>query len=131
MGSKLEGTLQITGWDESPYSESSDSTKLSHAKITQTYTGAIEGSSELQYLMSYQSAQSAVFVGHEMVTGTLEGKSGCFILQHNGTFESGVAKSTFKVVRGSGTDELKNIEGAGQFTSGSNGQAKYKLEVSI
>jgi hypothetical protein len=50
MTQKLEGVFQITGWDESPYQENDDGSKWSHAKIKQTYSGSIEGSSDVQYL---------------------------------------------------------------------------------
>ncbi|MDH5694973.1 MAG: DUF3224 domain-containing protein [Gammaproteobacteria bacterium] len=126
---KMEGTFQITGWNETPYNEGEGGTKKSHAKITQTYTGAIEGASETQYLMSYQSEAQALFVGFEVIAGTVNGKSGSFTLQHNGKFENGVASSSFVVVPGSGTGELTNIEGAGSFKSGEAGRANYEINV--
>ena len=58
--------------------------------------------------MSYQSEASAVFVGLEVVTGEVNGKSGSFTLQHNGKFENGIASSQFTVVSNSGTGELTN-----------------------
>ncbi|WMN62042.1 DUF3224 domain-containing protein (plasmid) [Pseudoalteromonas xiamenensis] len=121
----MSNVFQITSWDETPYIENQDGSKKSHAKITQSYSGVIEGSSEIQYLMSYQSAASALFVGFEVVTGKVNGKSGSFTLQHNGKFENGVASSNFLIV--SGTDELANIEGSGSFKSGESGQANYEL----
>jgi len=125
----LEGVFQITNWKETPYQENNDGSKLSHAKIKQTYSGSIEGSSEIQYLMSYQTPLSATFVGYEAVVGRLSGTSGTFIIQHNGTFEKGVAKSTFHVVPGSGTEGLAGIEGNGSFESTENGQANYVLNT--
>lgn len=121
----MSNVFQITGWNETPYIENQDGSKKSHAKITQSYSGVIEGSSEIQYLMSYQSAASALFVGFEVVTGKVNGKSGSITLQHNGKFENGVASSNFLII--SGTDELANIEGSGSFKSGESGQANYEL----
>ncbi len=125
----MNGTFQITGWDETPYIEGDDGSKKSHAKIAQAYSGVINGSSELQYLMSYQSEASAVFVGFEVITGEVNGKSGSFTLQHNGKFENGVASSKFTVVPNSGTGELTNIEGNGSFKSGESGKADYELAI--
>ena len=130
MESSVEGVFQITGWDESPYSESDDGSKQSHAKITQEYTGAIEGSSNLQYLMSYQSESSAIFVGLEKIEGSFNGKAGSFMLQHNGKFENGVASSEFFVVPNSGKGELVAIDGSGSFKSGENGKANYIAQFS-
>jgi len=123
------GELQITSWDETPYIEGENGSKKSHAKITQNYSGAIEGSSELQYLMSYQSSVAAVFVGFEVVTGTINGKPGSFTLQHIGKFENGVASSCFSIVPDSGTGELANLEGTGSFKSGESGKANYELSI--
>jgi len=130
MMQKLEGVFQIIGWDESPYQENDDGSKQSHAKIKQIYSGSIQGSSDVQYLMSYQSPASAVFVGHEIITATLSGKSGSVVLQHSGTFESGVAKSTFQVIAGSAKGELSGLEGEGSFESTENGQANYVFNLS-
>lgn len=125
----MSNLFQITQWDESPYLENSDGSKKSVAKITQQYQGEIEGSSELTYLMSYQSAGSALFVGFEVITGTINGKSGSITLQHTGKFEKGVASSEFTFVANSGTDELSTLTGTGTFTSGEAGQASYSLNL--
>lgn len=123
------GTFQITSWDENTYSESSCGSKQSLAKITQTYSGDVEGESHLHYLMAYQSKASAVFVGHEVLTLTAENRTGTLVLQHNGTFEDGVAKSTFEVVLGSGKGDFEGAAGSGKFESTSNGQADYVLSL--
>ena len=129
MTQNSKGVFQITNWDESPYSENEDGSRQSHAKIRQSYTGDIEGTSEVQYLMSYQTPASAVFVGHETVTGKMFGKSGSFVVQHNGTFENGVAKSTFQIVPNSGRGDLAGIEGDGEFVSTGDGQVSYTLVI--
>ena len=117
----------IASWDEETYSKSDDGAKQSHAKIKQTYSGGIAGKSEVHYLMSYRSDGTAIFVGFEKITGTVNGKSGSLVLQHNGTFESGVAKSNFVIVSGSGHGDLNSLAGRGEFTSTEHGKAGYKF----
>lgn len=129
MTKMLNGVFQITGWDEKPYLENGDGSKQSHAKISQRYSGDLEGSSEIQYLMSYQTDGAAIFVGLETVTGTINGKSGSFVIQHTGKFEAGIATSNFEVVPNTGKSELKNISGKGFFKSSENGQAKYEFTI--
>lgn len=131
MSNKVEGIFQITGWDEIPYSELDDGSKQSSVKVTQSYSGSIEGNSEIRYLMSYQSESSAIFVGFETIKGTFLGKNGSVIVQHNGIFESGVASSKFTIVANSGKGDCLNISGAGSFKSGENGQANYEMEINI
>ena len=125
----MNNLFQITAWDETAYLENEDGSKKSHANITQTYSGLIEGSSELQYLMSYQNTASALFVGFELITGKINGKAGTVTLQHNGKFENGVASSRFTIVSGSGTADLAGLEGEGSFISGEAGQASYQLNI--
>ncbi|MEZ8201872.1 hypothetical protein BCT19_08840 [Vibrio splendidus] len=129
MSNQLNGTFQITGWDENPYNENDDGSKQTNAKITQNYSGDIEGSSELQYLMSYSSNGSAIFVGLETLSCTINGKSGRFVIKHNGKFEAGVASSEFTIAPDSGTKEFVDITGSGTFKSGENGQANYTVEI--
>ena len=129
MTKMLNGVFQITGWDEKPYLENDDGSKQSHAKISQSYSGDLEGSSDIQYLMAYQTDSSAIFVGFETVTGTINGKSGSFVIQHTGKFEAGIATSNFVIVPNTGKSELTNISGKGFFKSGENGQAKYEFTI--
>lgn len=60
---------------------------------------------------------SASFVGLEHVNGGIAGKSGSFVIQHNGTFADGKLKSNWFVVPGSGTGELRNLRGEGTYTN--------------
>ncbi|MGL4474036.1 MAG: DUF3224 domain-containing protein [Shewanella sp.] len=129
MTTILNGVFQITGWDEKPYLEHDDGSKQSLAKISQSYSGDLEGSSEIQYLMSYQSDGSAIFVGFETVTAKIHGKSGSFDIQHTGKFEAGIATSHLEVVPNSGKSELSHVSGKGFFKSGENSQAKYQLTI--
>jgi len=111
-------TFQITGWDEKTYQEIEGSAKLSHAKVTQTYSGAIEGTSSIEYLMSYTVHGTANFVGLERVSGTVDGKTGTFVLQHTGSFSEGKARSSWSIVPGSGTGDLANLRGSGHYVAG-------------
>lgn len=124
-----EGVFQITGWNETPYSEGDNGVKQSYAKVSQSYSGAIEGTSTVHYLMSYQSAGSALFTGFETLTATIEGKTGTVVIQHHGTFEQGVASSSFVIVPGSGKNQWSGLTGSGSFRSTENGQAKYQFSI--
>ncbi len=54
---------------------------------------------------------SAGYVAMEQVTGTLHGRSGTFVLQHNGTMTRGIPLLTVTVVPDSGTGELAGLAG--------------------
>ncbi|WP_445778384.1 DUF3224 domain-containing protein [Shewanella sp.] len=127
----LKGVFQITQWDETAYAEHDDSSKQTVANIKQTYSGDIIGSAEIRYVMSYQKDATAVFSGLERLNVTTPEIIGSIMLQHNGTFIAGVAQSQFKVIAGSGTHNLTDYIGQGEFTSTENGQAEYVITLTM
>jgi hypothetical protein len=54
---------------------------------------------------------SGAYVALELVTGSLDGRTGSFALQHNGTMSNGEATLHVTVVPGSGTGELVGLTG--------------------
>lgn len=129
MAFRLEGVFQIASWDELPYSESPEGAKISKAKVRQTYSGAIEGSSEIEYMLSYQDDKTATFVGYEKVSGSINGQPGSFKVHHNGRLNEGVASSSFVIVAGSGQGGFAGMTGTGLFRSKEHGQANYQMTV--
>jgi hypothetical protein len=92
MRKSANARFAIKNWDEKPYSEGQGEPRLTRASVTKTYTGDIEGEAEVEYLMMYRSDGSATFVGLERVVGRIGEKTGTFVLQRIGSFESGQAK---------------------------------------
>ena len=113
MKNVAHARFTIRSWDEKPYSEGQDLPKLTRAAVTKAFTGDIEGTGQVEYLMMYGSDGSATFVGLERVVGHLAGKAGSFVLQRTGVFENGVAKESYFVIPGSGTGELQRLRGEG------------------
>jgi hypothetical protein len=73
---------------------------------------------------------AAGYVAIEMASGSLNGKHGSFALQHFATMDGSGPKMQVIVVPGSGTGELKGIEGT--FTIRvENGQHFYELKYSL
>lgn len=54
---------------------------------------------------------SAGYVAIEYFTGSVDGKSGSFVLQHSGLMNRGDAKLTVTIVPDSGAGELAGISG--------------------
>ncbi|HEX3246017.1 MAG TPA: DUF3224 domain-containing protein [Chloroflexota bacterium] len=121
----------IKGWEEKPYSEAQGLPKLTRATVTKTFSGDIEGESQVEYLMMYRSDGSASFVGLERVVGRLNGKSGSFVLQRIGTFEGGQAKESYSVVSGSGTGELRTLRGEGTSSVGHGSEHPFTLSYEL
>lgn len=121
------GQFNITGWDENTLSEKLEGIKQAHASITQNYEGSMVGQSDVEFIMSYQSSTSALFVGFESFVGVLNGKRGTISFKHDGNFNEGIASSTFSSVSGSATGELSGCTITGTFSSGEDGTAKYNI----
>ncbi len=92
--------------------ESAQGTTLSRMAIDKRFLGDLEGTSSGEMLAaSTSTAGSAGYVAIERVSGTLNGRSGTFILQHNGTMTRGAPHLIIMVVPDSGTGELTGLSG--------------------
>jgi hypothetical protein len=121
----------IRSWDEQPYSEGEGLPRLTRATVAKTFTGDIEGASEVQYLMMYRGDGSAAFLGLERVVGRIDGQSGSFVLQRMGEFEGGVAKESFSVIPGSATGELQGLTGGGTSALGHGTEHPFTLSYEV
>lgn len=76
------------------------------------FHGDLEGSSRGTMLGAMTAVEgSGGYVALELVTGTLNGKRGSFVLQHNGTMQRNVPNMQVTVVPDSGTGELTGLAG--------------------
>ena len=109
------GTFKGESWEEQTYSEVEDGLKLSRAMVKNRYSGVIDGEGTLEYLLIYRADGTCPFVGAERIVGTVDGRSGSFVLKHEGEYAEDVAKTTLTVVEGTGTGDLANLRGTGSF----------------
>ena len=131
MKKSANARFTIESWDEKPYSEGQDQPKLTRASVTKTYTGDIDGDGQVEYLMMYRSDGSAAFVGLERVVGRIGGKSGTFVLQRTGIFESGQAKESYSVIPGSATGDLQGLLGGGSSAVGHGMEHPFTLRYEL
>jgi hypothetical protein len=80
--------------------------------IDKQYHGELEATGKGQMLTGATAIKnSAGYVAIERVTGTLKGRKGSFILQHNGIMTRGSPSLVISVVPDSGTDQLDGLRG--------------------
>jgi Protein of unknown function (DUF3224) len=109
MTQKAIGTFEVK---LTPQTDDSADTKLGRMTIDKQFHGDIEANSKGQMLTGMTDEKgSAGYVAIELVTGTLKGRKGSFILQHTGIMDRGKPSLSVVVVPDSGTDELKGISG--------------------
>ncbi len=92
--------------------EVSSDALLGRMLLTKKFSGDLAASARGQMLSAGTSTKgSAGYVAIDHVTGTLDGRSGSFLLQHSGSMQRGVPTLSIKVIPDSGTEELAGIAG--------------------
>jgi hypothetical protein len=80
--------------------------------LDKQFHGDLEGTSKGQMLGAGTAVEgSAGYVALELFSGTLDGRRGSFVLQHNGTMTKGAPTMIVSVVPDSGTDQLAGLAG--------------------
>jgi hypothetical protein len=89
-----------------------DDKSLGRFSIDKEFHGALEGSSKGEMLSAGNPSSSAGAVAIEKVTGTLDGRSGTFVLLHSAFMNRGTPQDwNISVVPDSGTGKLSGISG--------------------
>jgi hypothetical protein len=126
MSRHIEARFQIASWDETPFEDGDESTKLTEALVSKRYEGDIQGTSTTKWLMAYAPDKTALFVGVEHITGTIGGKNGGIVLIHDGEYRDGIAAAELRVA--SGTAGLATVAGTGQFRADPAGSMTLDLD---
>ncbi len=114
MMNRATGTFEVKLNPQKLADGAADST-LGRLSIDKQFHGDLEAVSTGEMLSAGTSVKgSAGYVAIERVSGTLQGRSGAFALQHSGTMTRGAAQLSVTVVPDSGTDQLAGL--AGQMT---------------
>lgn len=108
MSHRVSGPFEVK---LTPQDDKIDS-MLSRMLLDKQFHGALEATSKGQMLAAGTAVKgSAGYVAIELVTGTLEGRSGSFVLQHNATMNRGTPTLSIAVVPDSGTGALSGLSG--------------------
>jgi hypothetical protein len=98
-----------------PADEGTDTGGFGRLSLDKTFSGGLTGTSKGQMVGAFTAVEgSAGYVALERVTGTLDGRKGSFILQHNGTMSRETQSIIVKVIPDSGTEELMGLSGTMQ-----------------
>lgn len=108
---QAKGTFEVK-LDPQGDADKAEGSTLARMSIDKKYHGDLEGTAKGTMLTAGTDVKgSAGYVAVERVTGTLNGKSGSFVLQHSGTLTRGAAVQSISVVPDSGTGQLAGIAG--------------------
>lgn len=114
-----------------PVSDANVAGPIDRYVLEKQFRGDLEGESSGEMLGAGTPDEGAAgYVALEHVTGTLNGRSGGFVLQHLGSMSDGAMELRVQVVPGSGTDELAGL--AGEMTIViEDGEHSYEFEYTL
>ena len=125
----VRGTFEVQMIPQAPAEGEPES--IGRMLIDKTYAGPLEGTGKGQFLGVRTPVEgSAGYVAMELVDGTLDGKSGTFVLQHSGTMNRGEMGLTLGVVPDSATGELAGLSGTMDIII-EDGQHFYEFEYAL
>jgi Protein of unknown function (DUF3224) len=126
------GTFVVENWDQDEPYEDGDAGKMSRAHVSKRFSGDLEATSVTELTMiNTREAGSDAYVALELLTGSLQGKSGSFVLQHSAVRSGEESSLRWDIVPGSGTGELGGIRGAGTITVTPDGTHSYTLDYDL
>lgn len=115
-----------------PVEDKSDDPSLGRMMLDKQYHGDLEAGGKGQMLTAGSPAKGAgAYVAIEKVTGTLNGRPGSFVLQHNGVMSNNTPQLTIIIVPESGTGQLEGIAGKMTITIAPTGKHSYNLEYTL
>lgn|SRR5581483_5784392 len=108
---RANGPFDVTAAPKA--SDVQDGNTLSRLSLDKQYRGDLVATAVGEMLSAVTSVKgSAAYVAQERVTGTLNGKTGSFVLQHTGVMNRGTPHLVITVVPDSGTGDLAGLTGS-------------------
>ena len=126
---KVEVPFTNDRYDEEPYGEA-EGAEVSRVHISRTCSGGLDGSSTAELLIATSDGGGG-YVGQDVVSGTLSGRSGGFLFQHTGLMGPDGVTNTGVIVPGTGTDELEGITGEGTMLADDEGNHTFSLTYEL
>ena len=130
MADLARGTFEVKLTPQ-PSDRQPEDAPLGRIWLDKQFHGDLEATSRGQMLTAMTDVKgSAGYVAIERVSGTLRGRAGTFVLQHNGTMARGAPCLTITVVPDSGTEELAGLSGQMAIII-TDGKHSYELEYAL
>lgn len=127
MTKRASGTFEVKLSPQAPEGDS----PIGRMLLDKQFHGDLEALSKGQMLAASTAVQgSAGYVALERVNGTLQGRRGTFVLQHNGLMDRGKPQLAIVVVPDSGTGQLEGLSGRMDIQIEA-GRHSYALEYTL
>jgi hypothetical protein len=109
---QAHGTFEVTVTPQTVDNKPAETAQLGRMSIDKVFSGELEATSTGEMLFAGTETEgSGGYVAIERVRGTLNGKTGTFVLQHLGTMTKNEPIMKVTVLPDSGTSQLAGIAG--------------------
>ena len=130
MSMHASGTFEVKMIPQ-PAEDGVGDASIGRMALDKQYRGDLMATGKGQMLATRTAIEgSAGYVALERVSGTLQGRSGAFALQHSGIMTRGAPQLTIAVVPDSGSDELQGLAGTLAITV-TDGRHFYDFEYTL
>jgi len=109
---RASGRINVTSFEAQAYDDAGAFT-ISEVNVTEQFSGNLIGVGAVRFIMVNEPDGAAHFTGMERFLGKLGERNGSFIFQNSGTLKEGELRSVWRVIPGSGTEELTGLRGEG------------------
>jgi Protein of unknown function (DUF3224) len=131
MTEHAKGSFDVKLTPQKPDNREAEAANVARMSIDKRFHGDLDAVSTGEMLSGLTETKgSAGYVAIERVDGTLHGRKGSFLLQHNGIMNRGTPELTVTVVPDSGGGELAGLSGSMTIQIEA-GQHFYELSYSL
>ncbi len=121
--------VDVTRFDRHDISTHEDGTALVSTVLTERFTGGIDGRGYADHVRIMRPDGSGIFAGIERIEGTVDGRTGSFILTvHGRNLGPSDVAGTWTVQPGSGTGQLVGLRGRGAFTATADAEGRWHAD---
>jgi hypothetical protein len=128
---RAKAKITVQSSEADPYDQT-PSPALMEIRLSETFSGDIDGKSPVRALQVLRDDKSGSLVSMQRFRGKLGGRQGTFVLQGSEIVENCKIEATWFIVPGSGTGDLSGLRGEsgfeGDFGKGSDGWLDYWFE---
>ncbi|TMR21405.1 DUF3224 domain-containing protein [Nonomuraea turkmeniaca] len=127
-----KGSFDTAGWDAKPPYDDRDGVTLGLVTMTKTFHGDLTGTSVVTLMVATTPVESSrSYVALERIEGTLDGRSGSFVVQHSAVSDKGEQSLRVSVVPDSATGELRGLRGEMTIVIGPDGGHSYTFDYRL
>lgn len=119
---KAKSEFSVEKWDEVKLGEAINKMLIARASVIYNALGEINGKLNVEYLLHYTNYDyanahnsEATYLGYIIFSGSINEKSGTFVLEDKGTYSSSGPKSELIIKPFTGTGDFAGISGSGRY----------------